>query len=334
MAPHLRPHEPGRRGDVGRVSGWTMVHRRAPSVHAMSRGSRSHRCAAPAWDTPEPGRNGLSQALADGRGLSGEEEPITMSTTTARTADIYRLVTDEHICPYGLKSLDLLQREGLEVNDHQLRSEEEASALREDLGVETTPQTFIDGELIGTLDDLRRHFGRDVPADSDGTSYRPVVALFITTFLMAVASTWVAEGTLLVARTVEWFVAFTMCGLGYLKLRDVEGFSLMFLNYDLLAATRALQLRVPLRRDRCRAPHDRGGPALVVGACRAVHRLYRCSLGDQGGLRRWPRAEVRLRRREQRRAPRVRIAHGERRDGGHRYVDAVQVAVVTRPTTG
>ncbi len=158
-----------------------------------------------------------------------------MSTTTARTADIYRLVTDEHICPYGLKSLDLLQREGLEVNDHQLRSEEEASALREDLGVETTPQTFIDGELIGTLDDLRRHFGRDVPADSDGTSYRPVVALFITTFLMAVASTWVAEGTLLVARTVEWFVAFTMCGLGYLKLRDVEGFSLMFLNYDLLA---------------------------------------------------------------------------------------------------
>lgn len=158
-----------------------------------------------------------------------------MSTTTTRTADIYRLVTDEHICPYGLKSLDLLQREGLEVNDHQLRSEEEASALREELGVETTPQTFIDGELIGTLDDLRRHFGRDVPADSDGTSYRPVVTLFITTFLMAVASTWVAEGTLLVARTVEWFVAFTMCGLGYLKLRDVEGFSLMFLNYDLLA---------------------------------------------------------------------------------------------------
>lgn len=36
-------------------------------------------------------------------------------------------------------------------------------------------------------------------------------------------------------RTFEWFIAFTTCGLGYLKLRDAESFSTMFLNYDLLA---------------------------------------------------------------------------------------------------
>lgn len=152
-----------------------------------------------------------------------------------KTATLYRMVMPEHTCPFGLKSKDLLKRQGYTVDDHHLTTRQETEAFMKEHGVETTPQTFIDGELIGTLDDLRRHFGRDVPADSDGTSYRPVVALFITTFLMAVASTWVAEGTLLVARTVEWFVAFTMCGLGYLKLRDVEGFSLMFLNYDLLA---------------------------------------------------------------------------------------------------
>jgi hypothetical protein len=35
-----------------------------------------------------------------------------MSTQTdAKIATIYRLATPEHVCPYGLKSLDLLKRE-------------------------------------------------------------------------------------------------------------------------------------------------------------------------------------------------------------------------------
>jgi hypothetical protein len=33
----------------------------------------------------------------------------------------------------------------------------------------------------------------------------------------------------------EWFIAFSMCILALLKLRDVESFSNMFLGYDLLA---------------------------------------------------------------------------------------------------
>jgi len=36
-------------------------------------------------------------------------------------------------------------------------------------------------------------------------------------------------------QTIVWFIAFSMCALAYLKLRDVESFSTMFLNYDLLA---------------------------------------------------------------------------------------------------
>ncbi|MDE0805391.1 MAG: hypothetical protein OSA99_18995, partial [Acidimicrobiales bacterium] len=55
------------------------------------------------------------------------------------------------------------------------------------------------------------------------------------TFLMALGAASVAEEQFLSVRTFEWFIAFSMCGLGYLKLRDVESFSLMFLNYDLLA---------------------------------------------------------------------------------------------------
>jgi glutaredoxin len=137
------------------------------------------------------------------------------------TATIYRLVTPEHTCPYGLKAIDLLEREGHEIDDRRLETEEEATELRERLGVETTPQTFIDGELIGTLDDLRAHFGYVVP-DKEGETYRPIVTLFAVTFLMAVGAASVVEGQVLSTRTLEWFVAFTMCGLGYLKLRDIE----------------------------------------------------------------------------------------------------------------
>ncbi|MFZ1744028.1 MAG: MauE/DoxX family redox-associated membrane protein, partial [Pontixanthobacter sp.] len=48
-------------------------------------------------------------------------------------------------------------------------------------------------------------------------------------------SAYVVTGQPLSLRTAEWFVAFSMCALAYLKLRDVESFSSMFLNYDLLA---------------------------------------------------------------------------------------------------
>lgn len=166
---------------------------------------------------------------------SAWERNVTGETTTeAKTATIYRLVTPDHICPYGLKALDLLERKGYQIDDRRLETEEEATEVRERLGVETTPQTFIDGRLVGTLDDLREYFGEDVP-DEEAESYRPIVALFTVTFLMAVGAASVVEDQWLSVRALEWFVAFTMCGLGYLKLRDIESFSTMFLNYDLLA---------------------------------------------------------------------------------------------------
>lgn len=155
------------------------------------------------------------------------------SATRTQTATVYRLVTPEHLCPYGLKTIDLLKRHGLEIEDRHLETEEAATELRERLGVDTTPQTFIDGELVGTLDDLREYFGENVP-DYDGETYRPVITLFAVTLLMALGAASVVEERPLSVRSIEWFVAFTMCGLGYLKLRDTESFSTMFLNYDLL----------------------------------------------------------------------------------------------------
>ena len=41
-----------------------------------------------------------------------------------KTATLYRMHTSEHICPYGLRSKDLLERKGFEVEDHKLKSRE------------------------------------------------------------------------------------------------------------------------------------------------------------------------------------------------------------------
>ncbi|MEQ8842077.1 MAG: glutaredoxin domain-containing protein [Acidimicrobiales bacterium] len=159
---------------------------------------------------------------------------MTSPENGAKHATIYRLVTPEHTCPYGLKSLDLLQRQGYEVDDRHLTTEAQATEVRERLDVETTPQTFVNGELVGTLDELRVFFGKDVK-EPDEKSYWPVMSLFAITLLMAAGAAWKVEGDWVSARTFEWFVAFSMCVLGYQKVRDIESFSTMFLNYDLLA---------------------------------------------------------------------------------------------------
>ncbi|MEO6041027.1 MAG: MauE/DoxX family redox-associated membrane protein, partial [Croceibacterium sp.] len=101
-------------------------------------------------------------------------------------------------------------------------------------GVKTTPQTFIDGQRIGGYDDLQRFFGKPVP-DPDATSYTPVVAVFAVAAALALAVSFTMFGTPLTVRAGEWFIAFSMALLAMLKLQDVERFSTMFLNYDLLA---------------------------------------------------------------------------------------------------
>jgi hypothetical protein len=55
------------------------------------------------------------------------------------------------------------------------------------------------------------------------------------TALMAMAASLAVDGTPFTVRAAEWFIAFSMCALALLKLQNVETFSTMFLNYDLLA---------------------------------------------------------------------------------------------------
>ena len=156
-----------------------------------------------------------------------------MATTTSKTATLHRMVMTKHMCPYGLKSLDLLRRQGYSVEDHHLTTRAEVDAFKQQHGVQTTPQTFIGGQRIGGYDDLRRWFGQPVP-EPGATSYTPVLVVFAVGALIALAIDWMTT------RAVGWsvlpnFIAVTMMLLAMLKLQDVEKFSTMFLNYDLLA---------------------------------------------------------------------------------------------------
>jgi glutaredoxin len=157
-----------------------------------------------------------------------------MADSDVKTATIYRMVMPEHLCPFGLKSVDLLKRKGYKIDDHWLTTRDENEAFKAEHEVKTTPQTFIGGKRIGGYEDLKRFFGMRV-ADPDAARYRPVIVVFAVAALMALAVSWATSGTLLTIRSAEWFIAFSMCILALLKLQDIESFSTMFLGYDLLA---------------------------------------------------------------------------------------------------
>ena len=144
------------------------------------------------------------------------------------------MVMEHHVCPYGLKAKDLLQRQGYEVEDNWLTTREQVDALKAKHNVKTTPQIFINNERIGGYDDIRRHFGKEV-RDPNDKSYRPVMALFAVTALMAMATSYAFSGDPFTSRALIWFIAFSMSVLALLKLQNIESFSTMFLNYDLLA---------------------------------------------------------------------------------------------------
>ena len=151
-----------------------------------------------------------------------------------KTASVYRMVMPNHMCPYGLKTVDLLEREGFTVEDHHLTTREETDAFKQKHDVKTTPQTFIGGTRIGGYDDLREHFGKSVQQEGE-TSYQPVIAIFGVAFLLGLAISWYAFGTIFTIQAVEWFVSVSMALLAVQKLQDIRSFSTMFLNYDLLA---------------------------------------------------------------------------------------------------
>jgi glutaredoxin len=159
---------------------------------------------------------------------------LSHQPTIPKEATVHRMVMPSHTCPYGLKAVDLLRRSGFEIEDRHLTTREQTDAFKAEHGVQTTPQIFIGAQRIGGYDDLRRYLGKPI-ADPKATSYRPVLALFAMTALMAAAASYAVSGSPFTARAAEWFIAFSMIVLALLKLQNIEAFATMFLNYDLLA---------------------------------------------------------------------------------------------------
>lgn len=149
-------------------------------------------------------------------------------------AVLHRMVMPGHVCPFGLKALHLLRSRGFEVEDRPLASRAEVDAFKAEHGVSTTPQAFIDGARIGGYTDLRRHFGLAV-RDPNATTYRPVLAVFAAAAVVGAAFGLQAGDGFAAGRAIEAGIASLMVLLAMLKLQDIEKFSLMFLNYDLLA---------------------------------------------------------------------------------------------------
>lgn len=155
-----------------------------------------------------------------------------------KKATLYRMKTAKHICPFGLKSKDLLKRAGYSVEDRKLTTREETDHFKQQHQVETTPQVFINDERIGGYDELRAYLGKD-PAGQQGMSYAPVIAIFAVSLLLSFVFTLNFTGfsdlSSFSVSLLELFVALTMTILAIQKLQDLEQFSNSFITYDLLA---------------------------------------------------------------------------------------------------
>lgn len=148
-----------------------------------------------------------------------------------KTAVLYRMALPDHLCPSGQKARWLLDSKGYKVDDRLFRDRSEVDAFKTKYDVPTTPQIWIEGVRIGGYTDLREKL---TDYDPKATTYRPVIYLFAVAAATAVALSIGFLGAI-TWQTLGWFISVSMILLGMQKLRDIEGFTTMFLNYDLLA---------------------------------------------------------------------------------------------------
>ena len=74
-----------------------------------------------------------------------------------RQATLYRMVLEDHEFPFGVRAKQMLGDSGFEVDEHILGTREEVEAFKQEHGVATTPQIFINGERIGGSEDLAQY---------------------------------------------------------------------------------------------------------------------------------------------------------------------------------
>ncbi|MCQ0970185.1 glutaredoxin [Paracoccus sp. TK19116] len=153
------------------------------------------------------------------------------SVASGKTAVLYRMALPDHLCPSGQKASWLLRSKGYDVDDRVFRTRAEVDAFKAMYGVKATPQAWIEGERVGGYTDLRQ---RLTNWDPDATTYKPVIYLFAVAAATALSLSIGFLGAI-TWQTLGWFISISMILLGMQKLRDIDSFTTMFLNYDVLA---------------------------------------------------------------------------------------------------
>ena len=67
---------------------------------------------------------------------------------------LYRMKLPDHECPFGLLAKRMLEDKGTDFEERLLTSRDEVDKFKQEHGVDTTPQVFIDGERIGGSEEL------------------------------------------------------------------------------------------------------------------------------------------------------------------------------------
>lgn len=144
------------------------------------------------------------------------------SIAVGKRVRLYRMSTPKHECPWGLKAVDLLNKEGIEFEDHRLTTRADIDAFKAKHHVAATPQIFFGDERVGGYTDLADRIG--VEAEEAEYSYTPVTALFGTAGLISLAASLGVSG----------FMGVSLSMLANQKLMDLESFTESFEKYDLI----------------------------------------------------------------------------------------------------
>lgn len=141
---------------------------------------------------------------------------------TAASVKVYRMSIPGQECPWGLKAIALLGDKNISFEDIRLTTKAEVEEFKALHQVKTTPQIFWGETRIGGYTDLAAYL--EVQAQAPEYSYTPVIALFSTAGLMALATSLGFTG----------FMGIALSMLASLKLMDVNAFSESFAKYDLI----------------------------------------------------------------------------------------------------
>jgi glutaredoxin 3 len=74
---------------------------------------------------------------------------------------LYRMVLPDHTCPFGVRAKSMLEQKGVDFEERILSSRDEVEAFKEEHGVPTTPQLFVNGERIGGSREIEAYLERE-----------------------------------------------------------------------------------------------------------------------------------------------------------------------------